>query len=573
MNKIYTLKRIFKSLKKTENINGLIYVSFFVLIGILFELIGVGLVPAIVVTILNPLIIENILQNYLGISFLNREDIINYLIALFGFTYLLKTLISIYIERLKWSYVVKIKKKYAQLIYEYYINSNYNFYVESNSAVLIRNVNTEVVQFCFNFIIPFIVLVSESITLIFILILLLFFQFKITFYVIVGFSIAYLLFHFFTKKTLEKDGRQRQTYESIVLNHLQSSFHSVKEIKTFGLETFFTKNFFNKNSKLNDVTGRFLFINSLPRLWFEFIFIIALIFVLIIITSNSDDFIAINAILGLYLAAILRIMPSVNRMATAANQMRFSYPAIDKVIDLVSKEFERDKSGNNLTSINTFEKIEYKNIYYKFPKNNDYFIEDFNFRINKNDKIAIIGETGSGKSTIVNILIGLVEQNNGDIYFDNHRYSLNKKFFNLIGYVPQNVYLFDETIKKNVTLGSGDENIDNAKYKKVMSISLCEKFVGELPVGDDTVVGEKAIKISGGQAQRLGIARALYKNPKLLVLDEGTSALDLNTENQILDNLFEANKDLTTIYITHRKENLHRFNRIIEVKNGKIFEN
>ena len=122
MNIIYTLKRIFKSLKKTQNINGLIYVSFFVLIGILFELIGVGLVPAIVVTILNPLIIENILQNYLGISFLNREDIINYLITLFGCTYLSKTLISIYIEKLKWSYVVKIKKKYAQLIYEYYIN-------------------------------------------------------------------------------------------------------------------------------------------------------------------------------------------------------------------------------------------------------------------------------------------------------------------------------------------------------------------------------------------------------------------------------------------------------------------
>ena len=185
MNKIFTLRRIFKSLKKTQNIKGLIYVSFFVLIGILFELIGVGLVPAIVVTILNPLVIENILQEYLDISFLNREDIINYLIILFGLTYLSKTLISIYIEKLKWSYVVKIKKKYAQLIYEYYINSNYNFYVESNSSVLIRNVNTEVVQFCFNFIIPFIVLVSESTTLLFILALLFFFIFKY-------FSILYL---------------------------------------------------------------------------------------------------------------------------------------------------------------------------------------------------------------------------------------------------------------------------------------------------------------------------------------------------------------------------------------------
>ena len=253
--------------------------------------------------------------------------------------------------------------------------------------------------------------------------------------------------------------------------------------------------------------------------------------------------------------------------------MRFSYPAIDKVIELVSKEFEREKSVNKLTSINTFEKIEFKNIYYKFPKNNDYYIEDFNFEINKKDKIAVIGETGSGKSTIVNILIGLIEQSKGEIYFDNFKHSSNEKFFNLIGYVPQNVYLFDETIKKNVTLGSNEENIDKAKYKRLMSISLCEKFVEQLPNGSETVVGEKAIKISGGQAQRLGIARALYKNPKLLVLDEGTSALDLNTENKILDNLFEVYKDLTTIYITHRKDNLYRFNRIIEVKNGKIFEN
>ena len=572
MSKLFILKKIFKTLKKTENINGFYFVIFLVVLGIFFELIGVGLIPAIVVAILNPDLVETYISNYFQTDIFKKQNIIYYLISIFAFVYILKTLISIYIYKKKWAYVTEIREKFTYKIFNFYINNNYNFFVENNSAYLIRNTFTEVIQLTYNFLIPIIILCSESLTLLFILSLLIIVEAKITLIVLIGFFLAFGVFYLFSKETLKRDGNIRQEYEGIVLKHLQSSFHSIKEIKTFSLEKLFSSVFKNKNKVLTEISERFLFINSIPRLWFELVLIISVVIVLISLLNSNSDVIKINATLGLYLAAILRIMPSLNRIAVSYTQIGFSIPAVNKVCDLIFEtEYQKIKSTKN--KIKDFQKINIKNVSYKFPKQENFFIENLNFEINKNDKIAIIGETGSGKSTILNLIIGLIHFNKGEFLIDEKKINDDQTYLNLIGYVPQNIYLFDETIRKNITIGIEEDNFSQECFDNAISLSLSKDFINKLKNQENTVVGEKAVKLSGGQAQRLGLARALYRLPKILVLDEGTSALDLNTENLILDNLFNYKKNLTIIYVTHRKENLKRFDRIIEVKNGKIFEN
>ncbi len=568
MNKYILLRKLFKSLKDTKNIKTFYLVYSLVLLSSFMEMIGIGLIPVIVYSIFDTQNIQKLINNYFENFQVNSEDLINYLILLFGFVYLFKTFLTGLIEKIKWSYATSIKQEFSQIIYRHFLNSSYSFYANSNSSNLIRDVNTEVVQFCFNFIVPFILFLSETTTVIIILTALFLYQPMITLTIILSFMVAYYLFFLITNKTISQDGRLRQTNEAIVLKHLQESFSSVKEIKTLKLENFFYEKFYEKNSKLTGILRRFLFINSLPRIWFEFLLIVAVIILLFFVTSSNSNFVETNAILGLYLAAVLRIMPSINRMTASMTQIKFSHPAINKVTEIINKEM--NQKGLNKKEISEFNNLEFKNVSFKFPNKEKYILENIDLKIKKNQKIAIVGETGSGKSTFLNILIGLIKPTSGRIVINNNENFLNCDCSNILGYVAQNIFLFDESILKNITVGEKENNVNMKTLENSISLSLADRFIKKLTEGLDTVVGEKAIKISGGQIQRIGIARSLYREPKLLILDEGTSALDLETEKIILDNLLNKIKDLTLIYVTHRRDNLKQFDKILEVKNGKV---
>ena len=276
--------------------------------------------------------------------------------------------------------------------------------------------------------------------------------------------------------------------------------------------------------------------------------------------------------LGVFVAAAFRMIPSVNRIMISMQQIKFANVTISKLqneFTYIKKNTEKhDKSSSNKTI--TFENnIQFKNISFSYDATKQ-ILSDFNFKINSGEFIGIIGASGSGKSTLVDLLLGLLKPNTGDIFSDNISIHDNLKSWQLlIGYVPQTIYLTDDTLKNNIGFGIPESEIDNTRVDFAVKAAQLDAYINSLPEGLNTNVGERGVKMSGGQRQRIGIARALYNHPKILVLDEATSALDNSTEHEVMDSIYMM-KNITVIIIAHRLSTLNKCNRIIEIKSGKI---
>ena len=271
----------------------------------------------------------------------------------------------------------------------------------------------------------------------------------------------------------------------------------------------------------------------------------------------------INAFIGLYATVFFRMLPSYNRLIVHFQMMRYSLPAVELTFKNIKKfELVDNKNVKKLNSKNILLKI-----FFKFSSNNEYFFENINAEINKNEKIIINGVTGSGKTTLLSIFIGMLKANKGSIIVDGEMIPVEDYIINA-GYVPQSIYLLDDSIKNNILVG---RDYDEEKLKKCIKISQLETYLEKLPNNFNTIVGEKGAKISGGQIQRIGIARALYENPEILILDEATNALDADTEEKVLKVILE-NKELTVIAISHNQNFKNLFQKNIDIETVKFYK-
>ena len=278
------------------------------------------------------------------------------------------------------------------------------------------------------------------------------------------------------------------------------------------------------------------------------------------------------------MAGAFRILPSLNRIINASQTLRFNLPAVDNI----SKEFSRSKEKkqsdlkikNPSTNINFKKNICINNLKFKYDNFQSFSLNNLNLTVLKGDKIGIFGSSGSGKSTFIDVILGLLEPNSGAIEVDgvNIKKDLTGWRKN-VAYVPQKVYLTDDTIMNNIAFGQNPSKINKDKIKDAIKISELDKFIESLPNGVETIVGERGVRISGGQLQRIGIARAFYQEPKILILDESTNALDIETEDKIMQCIFNQSKVETLIVISHRRNTIKECNKIFEMKNGLLIKN
>ena len=272
------------------------------------------------------------------------------------------------------------------------------------------------------------------------------------------------------------------------------------------------------------------------------------------------------------MAAAFRILPSINIIISRSQYLNFAKP----VIKNLKKKFYKisEKKTKTLNNINvSFDKnILLKNIYYNYPKNKNFVFSDLNFQLNKFESIGLMGESGSGKTTLINIITGLLRPTKGEILLDDKK-TLNFQLYKsnqIIGYVPQQTYLLDDTIKNNIAFGQNEKEIDEKFMENIIELVELKKLLEKVSNGLDTVIGEKGIKLSGGQIQRIGIARALYVKPSLLILDEATNAIDDSTEKKIFSNLDTVKRKFTSIMVAHRKSSLVLCDKIYEIQNKNI---
>ena len=466
---------------------------------------------------------------------------------------------------------------FSAKLYKRYIDSDYIYFTNINSSIPIRNI--ENVGIFTEGINQFFFLIIELIFIFSILILLFYVSYQSTLIIITIILISFFLLRFLTKKKLILLGNDRQFFLKKKIQTLYETLQSIKEIKIYFSEQFFLNKYNLNNIKYSHTARMFETYQSLPRIWLEILSVTSLSLILISMLFLIQDPQLVISIVAIFGVSSVRIIPSLNRLLSSF-QFLIHYGSIIKttinelkIAENLAKEIEVKQRNIDFCNYNLKKSIEIKNL--SFSYDNKEILKDINIYIRKNSVIGITGKTGSGKSTLANILVGILKFKRGKILFDgkhdiNDIIRKNKKLF---GYIPQSTFLIDDTVKNNVAFGEEESEFNSELFWRSLKISKIEEFVKSLPNKENEIVGERGIRISGGQIQRLGIARALYRKPEILILDEATSSLDIETENLFIEAISQIKDKITIIIITHRLSTLKICDEVYEIRGGKLLLN
>lgn len=456
-------------------------------------------------------------------------------------------------------------------IIEGYLNKSYSWFLNRNSAELGKNILTEVSTVVGNGLSPLLNLVVQSIMSLTILTLLIIVDPKLALIIGLILCLAYVIVYKSLLNIINLKSQERFNANQWRFTAVSEAFGAVKEIKLSGLEQTYIDRFSEPAKSLAKNQASLQVIGKLPRYAIEAIAFGGMLLIVLYLIAQSKNFTDAVPIIALYVFAGYRLMPSAQQIYISATQLRSIIPALDALYkDIASLEKPVKKIGEKIL----FNKsINLRNINFNYPNNEKLALKKINLKIQSGTKVGIIGTTGSGKTTLIDLILGLLEPKDGKIEVDDKVINKNslRSWQSLIGYVPQQIYLADDTIAANIAFGENPKNINLNDIETATKIANIHEFISkELPLKYQTKVGERGIRLSGGQIQRIGIARALYRKPQVLVLDEATSALDNITEKSVLDKLNNFGNNVTTIIITHRVTSIKNCDNIYIIDKGEI---
>ena len=561
-------KKIFQILNIEEK-KKIFFLFFLIIINFFLEMLSVTLVVPIVTLIfddnfLNNLNLIKFLPNYF-LSF-NSNQLLKFCLIAIVIIYLIKTVFLIFFSYWKANFIYGLHKKYAEKLYFNYIHQNYLFHLKSNSSELTKNiVSTQ--NFAHN-INQLSILLTEIFILFGLVLILMYVNIQATIFIFVFTTLVALIFLKFVSPILSVQGKKNMTNLKSLMENINSSFFAIKEIKIMNRENYFI-NKFSKNIKNFSNSEKIQeFIQSIPRFVLEFMSILLLIITIFFMLFYEYDRVSIITFLALFAAAGFKIIPSINKIIFSIQHLKFYLPVSEVVISDLKLKKNKIKDFNQETT----EKwnIQIKNLSYSYPKSKKKVFKNINLNIKKFDIIGLTGPSGSGKSTFINCLTGLLTPTKGEIKIDRKNIFNNlKSWQSKIGYVPQQVFLTDDNIHSNIAFGVEAKKINKNKIFQVSKISQLNNF---LKKKSDylKVIGERGMRISGGQMQRIGIARALYNEKEILIFDESTSSLDLETEKRFFESIEVFKKKKTIIIISHKLNTLKICDKIYKLRNNSL---
>ena len=570
-NLLKAINYLFIGLDKKQ-FKRLILISGLILICAVLEAIGISLVIPLVSIIFDPNYFSE--NKFLGSFFSNKLQIntILYLVALLGLFFIFKNLFILFMNWIQHKLINLVSIEMSQKLYRTYLNSPYQFHATSNKGQLYNNIS-HITSFISG-LEALMTIFAETLILICILLFLLYFEFLGTLVILLTFILFASIIFMFTSQKLASWGKLRFDYTEKRIRIVTQAFTGIKEIKILNKENYFFDKFSENEKKDLGVKIKEKITILLPRLSFEIAFITCILSFLLYKLSFSFQAGEVIALLALYAAAFFRIFPSAIRIMNETNRLINVSKLIEKIyFELkLNREVNIEKNETNHQFL-LKKNLVIKNLTFKFDRETKNLINSINLEIRFGESIGIIGKTGSGKSTFVNLITGLIKPISGAILVDGNNINMNYKCWQKqIGYVFPETFLINDTIKKNIALGVKEENIDNYLIQNAIIKSELFDFVEGLKEKADTKIGEFGANISSGQRQRIGIARALYHNPKpkLLILDEATSALNLEVEKKILSHIKKLEKDMTILIISHRESTLINCDRIFKIEKGKL---
>ena len=490
--------------------------------------------------------------------------------------YVIKNLYILLLTYMQNTFITKNRNRMISRVMAEFLNRPYEKYLGADIPTVFRITDSDIPQ-TFSLILAMLQLASEAVVTCLIFMVLLLNDPGMTLFIIAVFGLLTLFIVKVFKPRLNRIGARNQAIQSRIAKWRIQATYGLKDVKVLNREEFYVRNYYETGKVGAEVARNYAVLNNMPRLLIETVFIVSVLGFLVVYINGGGDITAMVTTISAFAIAAVRVLPSVNRINTYITEIAYTQPSLDFVYDNLQEGMKTDamlaerRAYSQVEKLKLDHQIELDHISFHYPDSDKNIFEDAHMIVPKGKSVGIIGTSGAGKSTIVDILLGLLHAQTGTITCDGVDIFKNyESWLAQIGYIPQSIYLIDESIRDNIAFGIDADKIDEKRIWEVLEEAQLKEFVEELPEGLDTTIGDRGVRLSGGQRQRIGIARALYNDPEILVFDEATSALDNDTEAAVMEavNSFHGRK--TMIIIAHRLNTIEKCDMIYKVENMKL---
>ena len=540
------------------------------LVGSVLETFSLGLVVPVVGLLVKPNYVQNFpaIDNFLG----HPSEVKFAVIAMTSLVvvYFLKSAFLVWSSWIQSGFSLGITARVGRELFENYLHQPYPFHLQRNSSVLIRNSqgSSALMGGVFD---PMLSIMTDSLVTLGLFSLLIKLEPIGSLTTLAVFGLSAYLFRRFTSARIKKWGIAQNNYRRMIIQHLQQGLGGVKDVKILGREEYFTSEYSDQLLGSAAVVRRYNVSQMMPRTGLEILTITGLAVLVSTMVVSGKDLSSVLPVLGLFGAAAFRLVPAVSRMVIMVQTIAINRPIVNELfhdLSLRTSHSPKRQSHDGFAQVLEVSELSFK--YETAPTN---ALSNVSLKVKRGEAVGLVGPSGSGKSTLVDVLLGLMAPASGAVLVDGVNVQDRIRWWqDQIGYVPQSIFLTDDTLRRNVAFGLPKSEIDNAAVDAAIRAAQLEEFVNSLPLGLETVVGERGVRLSGGQRQRIGIARALYHNPDVLVLDEATSSLDTETEHGVMQAVQALQGEKTVIIVAHRLSTVEYCDRLYRLESSRIVD-
>lgn len=544
-----------------------------IFIGTALETVGVAAIVPFISAIVNP---DSLLKTpvlrfvYDGLGMKNTNQFIIFLAVVLIIVYFAKNMYLCFMYDIQFRFVYNNQRRIATKLMTSYLSQPYSYHLQHNSAEYIHNITQDVDTFCLT-VLYFINLITDVMVCFALAVVLFITDKSITIGVSTLVGLVILVFYKHYKSKVLLLGDEKRYYYTKSTQTIQQAFGGVKELKVFGRENYFAEHYYSEYGKYTNSRRKVSAYTMMPKPVMETVCVAALLLVISLKVASGVAVEYFVPTLSVFALAVIRILPSGSRISSSISNISYGKASIETVYrDMQNIETFKSEGKEVQGEVSFKEKIAVKDVCFTYEDSENRVLDGVSVCIPKNKSVAFIGPSGAGKTTLVDIILGVLDYQDGSIQIDNQELKECKAGWQKkVGYIPQNIYILDDSIKRNIAFAINDDEIDEERMRKAIEQAQLNEFIQSLPNGVDTVIGERGARISGGQRQRIGIARALYHDPEVLVLDEATSALDHETETAVMEAIDALNGSKTLIIIAHRLSTIENCNVVYRIENGK----
>ena len=580
-NLLQKINEIFDKKQKRQ----LVLLGFMIFIGGFLETLGVSTMIPVVTVLLTPEKVQEYIDQYdflskicttLHITSVNQIAVS--LLLLLMVVYVIKNVYLLFLVYRQNTFITQNRNNMISRVMAEFMNRPSEEYLGADIPTVFRITDIDIPQ-TFALMLALLSLASEVVVSCLIFLVLLIQNVQMTLFVMLVFGILTLVIVKVLKPRLNRIGAKNQAIQSRIAKWRIQATYGLKDVKVLNREDFFVRNYYETGKTGANVARNYAVLNNTPRLLIETIFIVSMLGYIAIYINGGGDVSEMMTTIATFGVAAIRVLPSVNRINTYITEIAYATPSLNFVYENLQQGMKTDamlaerKANSQKEKLKLEDKIELNHISFHYPDSAKNIFKDAHMVVHKGKSVGIIGSSGAGKSTIVDILLGLLHAQEGQITCDGVDIFKNyESWLAQIGYIPQSIYLIDESIRDNIAFGIDEDKIDEKRIWEVLEEAQLKEFIEELPEGLDTTIGDRGIRLSGGQRQRIGIARALYHDPEILVFDEATSALDNETEAAVMEAVNSFHGKKTMVIIAHRLNTIEKCDMIYKVENEKIVE-